>query len=433
MDSGHDRITDRDLKEGVSVAYNELIKSFERVRAYLREFYLYGFKSRTQYEAKSARSYDDERRRVESWLGSYMRFAQSAEGKNVFLSVDSRRTRHNPFYQAWKAKSFTDGDITLHFAIFDVLNTPEVRRTLPELVAEIDARLEHGLTFDESTLRKKLKEYADEGIIQIEKEGRRTFYRRSPDEDISGFADALDFFSEAAPCGVIGSFLQDKLPEHENFFAFKHHYITGAMDSEVIVALFEAIRAHRYITVENISRRTGKAKTVRLVPLRIYISAQNGRQNLLAYHVRANCLASYRLDYLSNVRPEDEICENFDELREDLNDAEAHMWGVNCRRRDRRTERVEFEIYVGEDEEHIPRRLEREKRCGHVEKLDEHHYRYVADVFDTTEMLPWIRTFICRITRLHFSDRSVENGFKEDIEVMYRLYGLEGGDADAVQ
>ena len=214
MDSGHDRITDRDLKEGFSVAYNELIKSFERVRAYLREFYLYGFKSRTQYEAKSARSYDDERRRVESWLGSYMRFAQSAEGKNVFLSVDSRRTRHNPFYQAWKAKSFTDGDITLHFAIFDVLNTPEVRRTLPELVAEIDARLEHGLTFDESTLRKKLKEYADEGIIQIEKEGRRTFYRRSPDEDISGFADALDFFSEAAPCGVIGSFLQDKLPEH---------------------------------------------------------------------------------------------------------------------------------------------------------------------------------------------------------------------------
>ena len=199
------------------------------------------------------------------------------------------------------------------------------------------------------------------------------------------------------------------------------------------MALFEAIRAHRYITAENISRRTGKAKTVRLVPLRIYISAQNGRQNLLAYHVRANCLASYRLDYLSNVRPEDEICENFDELREDLNDAEAHMWGVNCRRRDRRTERVEFEIYVGEDEEHIPRRLEREKRCGHVEKLDEHHYRYVADVFDTTEMLPWIRTFICRITRLHFSDRSFENGFKEDIEVMYRLYGLEGGDADAVQ
>ena len=103
------------------MAYNELIKNFEKVRAYMREFYVYGFKSRTEYDAKSARSYDDERRRLESWLGDYMRFTQTPEGKNVFLSVDSRVTRKNPFYKAWKAKSFTDGDITLHFAIFDIL------------------------------------------------------------------------------------------------------------------------------------------------------------------------------------------------------------------------------------------------------------------------------------------------------------------------
>lgn len=50
-----------------------------------------------------------------------MRFTQTPEGKNVFLLVDSRVTRKNPFYKAWKAKSFTDGDITLHFAIFDIL------------------------------------------------------------------------------------------------------------------------------------------------------------------------------------------------------------------------------------------------------------------------------------------------------------------------
>ena len=103
------------------MAYSELIKNFEKVRAYMREFYVYGFKSRTEYDAKSARSYDDERRRLESWLGDYMHFTQTPEGKNVFLSVDSRVTRKNPFYKAWKAKSFTDGDITLHFAIFDIL------------------------------------------------------------------------------------------------------------------------------------------------------------------------------------------------------------------------------------------------------------------------------------------------------------------------
>ena len=98
-----------------------------------------------------------------------MRFTQTPEGKNVFLSVDSRVTRKNPFYKAWKAKSFTDGDITLHFAIFDVLYDPETKMTLTELIEEIDQRLSSRMAFDESTLRKKLKEYAEEGIIRMEK------------------------------------------------------------------------------------------------------------------------------------------------------------------------------------------------------------------------------------------------------------------------
>ena len=90
------------------MAYSELIKNFEKIRSYMREFYVYGFKSRSGYDRKSARSYDDERRRVESWLGDYMRFAKTAEGKNVFLSVDSRTACKNPFYKAWKAKSFNN-------------------------------------------------------------------------------------------------------------------------------------------------------------------------------------------------------------------------------------------------------------------------------------------------------------------------------------
>lgn len=411
------------------MAYNELIKSFERVRAYMREFYVYGFKSRTEYDAKSARSYDDERRRLESWLGDYMRFAQTPEGKNVFLSVDSRVTRKNPLYKAWKAKSFTDGDITLHFAIFDILYKPEIKKTLAELIEAIDELLSSSITFDESTLRKKLKEYAEEGIIQIEKEGRRVLYSRSADTDISSLSDIIDFFSEVAPCGVIGSFLQDKQQEHPELFSFKHHYITSAMDSEITAALFDAIRSHRYITVDNLGKYSKEVKTIRLVPLKIYISAQNGRQNLLAYHEKANRLNSYRLDYMSNVRIEDETCEKFDALRAALAKAENHMWGVNCKWNVKRVEHVEFEIRIEDDEHFIVRRLEREKRCGRVEKIDDNHYRYVAEVFDSTEMLPWIRTFISRITKMNFSNRNAENKFKADIQEMYRMYGIDGGDA----
>ena len=88
------------------MAYKELIKNFNRIRDYMREFYVYGFKSREEYTNKSARSYDDEHRRIKSWLDDYMKFDWTSEGKHVFLSIDTRLTRHNPLYNAWKAKKF---------------------------------------------------------------------------------------------------------------------------------------------------------------------------------------------------------------------------------------------------------------------------------------------------------------------------------------
>jgi len=157
------------------MAYSELIKNFNRTRAYMREFYVYGFKSRDEFTDKSARSYDNERRRVESWLGDYMRFRQTPEGKSIFISIDSRVSHRNPLYAAWKAKSFTDGDITLHFILFDILYSPEISLTLNEISERIDEYLASFGTprvFDTSTVRKKLNEYIAEGIIIPENVGR---------------------------------------------------------------------------------------------------------------------------------------------------------------------------------------------------------------------------------------------------------------------
>ena len=97
------------------MAYHELIKNFNHIRAYLRSFYVYGFRHRDEFTQKSSRSYDNERRRVESWLSEYMSFGQDEDGRRVFLSVDSRSIPENPLYRAFRSKSFTDRDITLHF------------------------------------------------------------------------------------------------------------------------------------------------------------------------------------------------------------------------------------------------------------------------------------------------------------------------------
>ena len=147
--------------------YSELIKNFERVRAYIREFYVYGCKGREEAAKKSARTYDNEKRRIESWLHEYMGARRDREGKTVFLSLDSRRAAENPFFRAFAAKSFTDADITLHFLLFDILLDGE--RTQAQLTEEISSRLnafDEPLPFDESTLRKKLGEYADKGLLR---------------------------------------------------------------------------------------------------------------------------------------------------------------------------------------------------------------------------------------------------------------------------
>ncbi len=412
------------------MAYSELIKRFDKIRAYMRDFYVYGFKSRGEYDRRSARSYDDERRRIESWLGDHMRFAKTPEGKNVFLSVDSRRTRSNPLYKAWKAKSFTDGDVTLHFILFDILHSPAVKLPLSALVEEIDHYLavtESSMSFDESTVRKKLKEYAENGIIRMEKEGRTVLYSRAEDVQWQQLSDAVDFFSEVAPIGVVGSFLLDKLPQHGSLFSFKHHYITQAMDSGILAQLFQAMREKRHITIENLSRRLGEVRTIRLTPIKVYISAQNGRQYLIALHEGANRLNAYRIDYILSVKME-EVCEKYDQLMDAFREIEPYAWGVNFRWATYRMEHVEFDVQVAEDETFIIKRLEREKRCGSVTQVDGHTWRYTADVFDTTEMIPWIRTFISRITRMSFSNRTAENQFKADLERMYQLYGVDGGD-----
>lgn len=87
-------------------------------------------------------------------------------------------------------------------------------------------------------------------------------------------------------------------------------------------------------------------------------------------------------------------------------------------------------IQIGDDEAYILQRLEREKRNGHVKQISANQYKYVADVFDAMELLPWIRTFTGRIAKLESSNPLLKQKYEEDLEKLYAMYG--GGDEDDV-
>ena len=142
-----------------------------------------------------------------------------------------------------------------------------------------------------------------------------------------------------------------------------------------------------------------------------------------------NAIKTFRIDYLSDVKIE-EPAERFDELRNVLDGMEPNVWGVGFGgglNRKKLLEHVGFTVKIEKGEDYIVRRLQREKRVGEIEKIDDFTYRFTADVYETSELIPWIRTFICRITELHLSNRTVENKFKQDLNEMYKIYGVKSG------
>ena len=411
------------------MAYSELIKNFDNIRGYMRDFFLYGFKTREEYDRKSARSYDNERRRIQSYLGSLISFRQTPSGKNAFISLEGRSVTHNPLYQAFKAKSFTNKDITLHFLLLDILsgNSYSLKDILRIMDTEYLTAFQNPISFDESTLRKKLKEYEELGIVVSEKSGKTVTYRLSEDEIcLAEYKEAIRFFTEENPLGVIGSYLEDRMQADADevcageYLTFKNHYIMNAYDAEITELILQGIHEKRLLEITSFSRGDAGMKQQTVIPYKIYVSTQGGRNYLFCMDADNLRPYSLRVDYIQKGKV-GEVCADYDRLLKVCERAGEHMWGVSCTKY-RRYEHIEMDIYVGADEPFIVRRLEREKRCGTVSKVDEVTYRFSADVLDAYEMMPWIRTFFGRIKAIRCDNEDVKNQLKIDMVKMLKQY-----------
>lgn len=404
--------------------YSELIKHFDSVREYMRDFYVYGFKGREDFKHKSARSYDNERRRIESYLGDTMAFRQEKDGKKVFLSVDSSEIEANPFYRAFKAKSFTRNDILLHFYILDQLQDG-IALSAAELESAIADQymsfFDKPVLLDQSTIRKKLQEYEKLGLLTSKMQGRKKVYMRVKDEiKLDAYADSIHFFSEISPLGVLGSTLLDTIEEECIPMSFKHHYIVHALESEIVYELLEAIHQHRQV---EILCYTGQNTINDLIPLKILVSVQGGRRYLAAYNTKMHRMISMRLDNIKTISIKEE-CDGYDTYQSQLNKMLLHTWGVSFKD-GRNTEHLEMTLEILPYEHYIIDRIEREGRMGKLTQISDTVYQYTIDIYDSLEILPWVRTFIGRIIELKCDNSLVVQTFYQDLELMLNLNGVD--------
>ena len=223
--------------------FQELIKNFDRIRDYMRQFYIYGFKVRGDYDDKSGRTYDNERRRIEGWMAGYMKSDYGSKGKQVYIDVDSKRISQNPLYKAWKSKSVTDNDILLHFFLADLLLEYPEGMTAGEMSDRISEA--YGVVFDSQTVRNKLKEYEALGMFRSKREGKRLVYQMAPflpTEETPLWhrvLEAVSFFQGEAPLGVVGSTILDREDEENRFFQFKHLFLVHTLEDGILLKLLE--------------------------------------------------------------------------------------------------------------------------------------------------------------------------------------------------
>lgn len=413
--------------------FSELIKSFDKTRDYIRDFFIYGFKRRGDFQRRSSRTYDDEKRRAESWLGDVLRADDSIRGRQISISVDCGHIYENPLCQAYCAKSFTDNDIRLHMLLLDLLADGSTR-TLNEIV---DGLLDqYDAAFEPQTVRGKLKEYTAEGLLITEMRGKTAYYRRSPETaqdffaQYDGLADAVRFFSLGDRFGEIGTELLRSAGLKNEMFLRKHHYIVHTLEDILLPEILEAITEQRAVLLRTFSAKSrekadAKGGTFEAVPMQILSSVQTGRRYLAAYLPAERRFHAFRLDFIRTVKLADPV-QDYNNLADAYRRSLRHVFGVSFAERkdvgNVKPMRLTFR-FDPQTEDFIADRLQREKRIGTLSRTGSDLYTLTADAFDPNEVMHWAKTLIGRIVSVGGGNAAVREKFRRDIRRMYQMYG----------
>lgn len=407
--------------------YSELIKSFSKSREYVRDFFVYGFKSRDEFTQASARTYDNEKRHVEDWFSEYVRSDYADNGKNISLSINSALCDTNPLYNVFKSKSYTENDILLHFMIIDYLSCNPYK-TADEITDGIISC--SGEFFDVQMVRRKCNEYEKDGLLKREKSGNRIVYYiddklRAYFERYSFLKEAVAFFSVAAPEGFAGDTILDNICAVNDVFRIKHAFFVNALEDEMLLQILTAMHEGRSIITELKSSRDGHEMKKHIVPLKIFASTRSGRRYLCGYPTSSNRFTCIRLDSVKSVRVLD-IYGDYDFLAGKLEDNLHLVFGVSfdCQKH-MHSNFIKLTLKIDEkNEQFIINRLEREGRGGIIKRVTQNTFTYEKEVFDAAELCPWIRTFTGRIIDIETNHPAIRGRILHDFSRMYKMYDI---------
>ncbi|MBP5607935.1 MAG: WYL domain-containing protein [Lachnospiraceae bacterium] len=428
--------------------FQELIKNIDKCRDYVRDFFVYGFKSRSDFPGKSARTYDDERRRIVSWLPEYVAedFTEGGRSKNISLQIDQKKLHTNPLYRVWQTRSFTGRDLSLHFFLLKLLEDREAAYSAAELTDMLMDR--YGYEADLQSVRRKCNEYVEEGLLSVQKEGKTIRYRRDILYKELPYAeelrDLIRCFQMDQPLGMIGDSILCCLQDQNEVYRIKHGFPTFTLEDEILLSLLEAIH-HRQKVLMRVqsNRRTPEESSPKAgFPVQIFVSLRSGRRFVCVYMInkRSSHFTCVRLDQIKEALILPDIVPEGKDLKHILASVQPKVWGVSFAPLipgRKPFQKLILTIHVDEKtEQYIVQRLVREGEGGKIEKIAADTFRYEKTVKDAMEMFPWVRSFTGRIMDLKICDTDGEQNFDEneqlekiffaDLQKMYQIYDIKG-------
>ena len=121
----------------------------------------------------------------------------------------------------------------------------------------------------------------------------------------------------------------------------------NAYDAEIIEAVLQGIHEKRKLRIVNFSRKSGQESEWKVIPMKLYISTQGGRNYILCMGAESHRPLSYRIDYIRKVVLE-EVSPDYDRERERFAAMVQHMWGVISSKR-KQLEHIEMEYNTEEE------------------------------------------------------------------------------------
>lgn len=432
--------------------FHEVIKKFNKIRIYLQDFLVYGYKKRSQFQKKSGRTYDDEKRRICSYLGEYVKESYEKEGKKIFISMDTSLLDTNPLYRCYETKSFTANDIQLHFYLMDLLQNKE-QMDLNELSNEMTDQYEAEI--DVQLVSRKLREYGEMGVFLREKKKNKLFYSLAEDifeefridygekeqenlkrekapeslelkkrEQLELF---LGFYGMEAPLALVGHYIQNSLHMNNRWFCFENYFIGWTLEDEILLHVTEAIQEKMWMEIKTLENPEGRVSIYHALPFFIMVSVQNGRRYIAAYHRERNQYTALRMDYIDKVRMAEKCPEKeYKERKQTALDIRKHIWGVSWKTmKNRELSKLRFRIDCQPwQQEEIFLNMKAEARRGKVRKIGHNRVEFFIEVYDVMELMPWIRTFLGKICEIECSDENFTRRFFEDFQKMRECYGV---------